>query len=532
MSAELEYMFRHALVCEGSYQLLPPAERASLHRLALELVPVDPSEPDASAAELARHAGLAQVHGHEDPELRDRECEWLMLAGRRAAIQWDFRRALAHYARVLEREAHNEDRRLKAFVGVAGTQMNMGNRAAARSMVVEGVELAARAGATGPESMLRRMLGELLMEKGDLEAAFANANRAFEAAVIVGDHAGRVQAGLLIARVHSARQQPDAALALLRRLYTEATPQQGQSQVANGIGVFFARRHRNTEAREWLETAATIADHAGSSHDRAIALGNLGNVLDYLGETRQSESAYREALRIHQENGAYSWAALQVWNLGLFHKNRASPELALPLLQQATALFTELGQTEYVCQCKSGLAGTLFSLGRVPESVAIIETGVIGVAEVPVSEFTVDSQALLGDWALMRGDLPAARSTLETLRVMEGKIGESISSPVLALRMDLCGGVRDEQGLARRIAEVREQSFTHDGRLYEFAPLLVRQDEQSLRQARVFRGFLVEELPPGLRRFLAQWIRQNQPDEVERMQQAEPEVWSALAGGA
>ncbi len=535
MSAELEYMFRHALVCEGSYQLLLPHERAALHRVAMDLVPVDPADPDACAAEIARHAGQARDYGHDDPTLRDQECEHLLRAARKAGAAWDQRSALAHFTRLLDRDTHDSTRRVAALSGLAGTYMNMGNRSAAKPLIAPGIEAARQAGATLHEAKLRRMMGELLLEAGDFEGAQHHANLAWQAGTRHADKPEQAQAGLLISRIMAARRDDEAALRMMEQLYSQADTALTRSQVANALGVFFARRHLDEKARHWLEIAAAQAAartaEAGLRHQHAVALGNLGNVLDYLGDEQAAAAAYQQALEVHQSNGAHSWAALQYWNLGLLRNNRVQPDKALPLLHKASEMFQELGQTLYLRQCRAGIASALLYAGKVAEAEQLAGNVVPDKPDFAPDEFTLEAQNVRIHWALLRGDEAATTRHIRRLRELADAVGDEGEVALFELRLRLIGRAPDLPGLIPEIAALRQRFFTHEGRVSQFAPLLVRMDEAELGRALWFRGHVVPELTPGLRAYLVDWLAAHQPQELQRLQSQDAPVWAALTQG-
>ena len=56
LNAETDYLFRHALLRDVAYQLLPPAERALLHAWVVRILNGDPA---AALMGIADHATLA-----------------------------------------------------------------------------------------------------------------------------------------------------------------------------------------------------------------------------------------------------------------------------------------------------------------------------------------------------------------------------------------------------------------------------------------------------------------------------------------
>ena len=97
MDAEIAYLFRHALLREGAYQLQLPSDRSRLHALAFEIIEgllgplpqppelgTDADLPiDAVAAEMALHARNAGDNDNS-PLWRDRQRRCLVRAAQHA----------------------------------------------------------------------------------------------------------------------------------------------------------------------------------------------------------------------------------------------------------------------------------------------------------------------------------------------------------------------------------------------------------------------------------------------------------------
>ena len=75
MSAEVDYLFRHAVLRDAAYQLQLPIERARLHAAAFAaLAAATPAAPGPMAEDLADHARLGAP---ADASLGPRELAWL-----------------------------------------------------------------------------------------------------------------------------------------------------------------------------------------------------------------------------------------------------------------------------------------------------------------------------------------------------------------------------------------------------------------------------------------------------------------------
>jgi len=155
ISAELAYLFRHALVREAAYQLQPPADRAQLHLLALDVLEdVLAAEGDqmlkAHAAQLAEHARAAQegAEPERQAELGLRELGHLRRAASWAAVSWRHGEVIRHARRVQQLPcATPQDHAIGESMQVSAL-MYMGKYVDAREAVRRAIELCNRAGDT------------------------------------------------------------------------------------------------------------------------------------------------------------------------------------------------------------------------------------------------------------------------------------------------------------------------------------------------------------------------------------------------
>ena len=155
IGAELAYLFRHALVREAAYQLQPPADRAQLHLLALDILEdVLAAESDrllrAHAAELAEHARAARegAEPERQAELGLRELGHLRRAASWAAVSWRHGEVIRHARRVQQLScATPQDHAIGESMQVSAL-MYMGKYVDAREAVRRAIELCSRAGDT------------------------------------------------------------------------------------------------------------------------------------------------------------------------------------------------------------------------------------------------------------------------------------------------------------------------------------------------------------------------------------------------
>ncbi|MCA8912149.1 MAG: hypothetical protein KDB82_10620 [Planctomycetes bacterium] len=133
ISAETEYLFRHATVRDAAYQLLPMSQRARLHVLALDILEESTLGMNLdSVNELAEHARLAQVGvTFAGSELPIRELRYIRLAATNAASKYDNEVSCRLWERVADHASASAGERMEALTEAGVLYWMLGRRESA-----------------------------------------------------------------------------------------------------------------------------------------------------------------------------------------------------------------------------------------------------------------------------------------------------------------------------------------------------------------------------------------------------------------
>jgi len=228
------------------------------------------------------------------------------------------------------------------------------------------VRAATRSGQANVEAEARMSLAFVLLERGQVPSALAEADRA----------AGMVT-GLLGARVATQR-----ALVLQR-----------------------AGRHR--EALAGYAAALPVLRRAGDSTWEARLRNNRGLVHAYHGSLRDAEADLRRAMDLYERSGAELLVAGSLWNLGFVAARQGDVPTALQHYDEANELYRKLGQP--MPQLLIDRAEVLLGAGVFDEARWTAERAVRELADAALSSYLAEAYLQLAQAALATGDVAAGR---------------------------------------------------------------------------------------------------------------------------
>lgn len=539
LSAETAYLFRHAVIRDAAYELLPPTVRGGLHGLALGIlegvVDTFPQDVrDAWCEELADHAVAAcDAEGADREKLRRRELDFLQRGAEYESRHWHNERSIQLRARIAEHPFASDVQKLQALMDLIETLVRSGgpNRTlpyldAAQELAEclgdkQKLALAALARAqtaflTGrnPDAQkLNAQAHRLAMESGDatLEARVLinmagvaqgsgdwatgerSAKRAWELLQPDGQPVSLARTKLYLGdscwqqgRLSEAEEHFRAAL----QIYRDAQNIAGEASARDHLGSLLHELGRDDEAKREHERAGDVYAAIGDPVGHGSALSNLATVL--LGEGR-IEDAYRyrkQALRNFRNAGALYMEGVGLGNLG-------GIERELGLLEQASLSFQRARDL-------------LRKAGRVVEQ---------AVFEANFGQLLL----LLGFHDAARVNANQARNDL--LRVDAVNWCAQYVTP-LEVRLDIERALAGSADAMREANErlINMRRLVKDGDRESGMGRAIGKLEQLMAEAQkpdplLLRGHQVSELQAPLRLAL-----------LDRMQRVEPERWEKLQG--
>ena len=337
-SAELAYLFRHALLRDAAYDLQPPTERGRLHALALDVIEQlfagRETELDAMALELARHAELAGR--------ADRECHWLERAAAHAHDLWRGAEAAELFERLAKHPAADPLTRSRALRGAGKSLLDIGR-------LQQALQLLERAADEAPDAAAEldalRPLAYAYRNLGRHEESLAVSRRNAELSRTRGDRdlalALDSVATALVGLERSAEALPIAHEAI-RHAQACGVPRVLGGLKAN-LGVLLGRMGEDAQAAATLREALAILETTGDRRALAATRRNLADRMramgDHQGAIRECDAALSEMRGLGDRRGE----GMALMTLGGAWKDAGRTQEGLAALEQAAGLLLESG---------------------------------------------------------------------------------------------------------------------------------------------------------------------------------------------
>ncbi|MBX3461304.1 MAG: tetratricopeptide repeat protein [Planctomycetes bacterium] len=536
LDAETAYLFRHALLRDAAYQLQPPADRAGLHKTALEvLTPLVPegADGDGWALELAEHAQRASLAPGADAEALGRtELNWLMRAASHEQRQWHNRKAVDLLLRAAGHAQAAPRERANALHDACSVLMGSGGHRDVPPLLEQAQRLVAKLGDDA-----------LYLRSASLHTRYA---------IAVADYAGaraHVELGLQLARKLDDRQQHGSLLNYLAQLCIAGTDHEGAREAAQqALEVLHGTGHATgisraylylgdtawqegnlSEAETHLRKSIEVLENGGHPAALASALDHLGSLLQGRMRLDEAESLHRRALLISQQVGEQVGVASITANIANLETARGFHDRARELYIQSLGACRAAGVATQEGVVLGNLGMVARQTGRLAEGVACLE----GARRIFARSGRVVEQAVftgaLGQLCLLTGDIARADALLHeaytalktagAARWREHYVGVGLVR--LLAWQALSGGDLDA---FRAQAAVTMQDYEQGA---EGIRQIIQEVEHALAQhqpARLFRGFLVADLSPQARVALLDSMSRQDPKAYVALQ-ANTELW-------
>jgi serine/threonine protein kinase/tetratricopeptide (TPR) repeat protein len=498
--------FAHDKLREVAYESLTPAQRLELHRAAATgIETLYAGQLDEQAAALGHHWEQAQ-----EPAKAQRH----YLAGaRRARDRHAFDEAERLYRAVLRLAQRPQPQSVQARYELAWNVLHVRGRnhealAELEAAAQEAHQIADRPGRLQALSGLGgvvQVLGEVLRAQelyGEaLHMARAEADRPMEARLLsqlaqLHQQQGRMEAAqeLYLQALELSRASGSRTLEgqTLTHLASHAY-QQGQMQESQGL----------------FEQALRVLRELGERRLEGIALNNLAAVHREQGRIEAAADLYRQALDIARAVGERRLEAQILVNLSVVQRDRGQNEEAFALLEAALAIHREAGDKRAEAHNLGSLALAHAFEGRIEEALALLHQALRLTQAVGDPRQEGAWRLYLGRLQRLGGRFDEAEVQIEAAMGLLRKAENRYFLAVALCDRGHCALARQQTGRpwldeAARIAEQLGAAATSE--LGSAVARLARAQAavDAGRPERLFRGEPLDDLPEGVRRWLAQ----------------------------
>ena len=374
-----EFVFKHALLRDVTYDSLLKTHRSDYHRRAatwMEDVAESTRRGDQYAGLIARHHELA---GSDAPA-----ASWYRRAGAHAASVFALAEAtrlatngldlvtdsdpalrfdlLAVRQQVLDRvgDRRQQDadlaamelllpqidpaRHLELLIAEANRAYRVSDYGSQESLARHAVDTAQRHGLASAEAQL--LLGKALVWAGDYPAAHRVLEQALETAHQEGDTRAIAEGHRTVAHMSNNQGEFAAAIEHLEAAlatYRQMDDRDGEARTLGTLGTVFYKLGRYNEARSYHESALSFFTESGHQLNRAVTLGNIAEIEFIQGDLGAARRIASEGLELCDRLGDREGMGLFHSTLGSVYRRVAMLDEAKSELEAALAIADEVG---------------------------------------------------------------------------------------------------------------------------------------------------------------------------------------------
>ncbi|MCA8914733.1 MAG: tetratricopeptide repeat protein [Planctomycetes bacterium] len=357
ISAETAYLFRHAVIRDAAYDLLPPTTRATLHGAALaimeELARELPQQvADSWCGELADHARNAvdpNTPGHED--YQQRELDYLRRAAAYESRNWQNVRAVSLRERIWNHSLADDLVRFDALYEATETLVRSGRPNEAPALAEQAIEIAQRIGSADHRNRAWAAKAQAMAILGRHEEAEELNRTALKAAAESGEPHLQARILITVASVAQSRGQWERSEEAARQaweLLRSTGDQQSAARTQLFIGDSCWQQGRLGDAADYFRQALETYCITGHLGGEATARDHLGSVLRESGRLEEGRQEHERSAAIYSDIGDALGYGSAITNLataltseGRLHEARRYRVLADGLFRSAGALHLE-----------------------------------------------------------------------------------------------------------------------------------------------------------------------------------------------
>jgi len=336
----VEYVFRHAILRDVTYETVIPRQRRALHKMVGDwLIEVGGERADEHTLLVAEHYSRA-----DEVTLAAAQ---LMKVGERGIrhATYDEASTVLQRAREMLSSSEHREQRLQIDIMRGDIEAIRGSWIKAGEIFQPVLEEAREIGSMPLLARTLGKLGRVAMWRQDVPKSLEYLEEAVAISRSIGDEVALMfnlrQMGNAIFEMDTERsiQYQEESVAIARKLGDRSSEASALNSIA--IGLFLMRRHE--ESREVFERTIEAHRAVGDRYGEAMAIGNLGSLYVDLNDLDPAERYVMESLSMSRELRVPSLILEGTKNLALIHLRRGHDRQAHALLKDIVRSSRELG---------------------------------------------------------------------------------------------------------------------------------------------------------------------------------------------
>ena len=362
-----EYMFKHILVSDTIYGTLLKRERKELHSKVAETIEeLFADRLDEQIDVLARHYFWG--------ERKDRALHYLILAGQKAARNYNTSQAQKHFEdalSLLPDVEHSHQQALQVHIGLGDALALAGDYPKTRAAFEQAVKiLSGDENANGEIACsLQRKIGMTYECQGDYDQALVCLNTASQVLMEAGLDSPAELSQILndTGWIHFRRSNLDDAekyLVQAQQLAEKATRLDIVSSVYNRLGGVHYQQDHLKQAYDYVVKSIAIREEIGDILGVARSYNNLGNLGWKMGSWDQALDNFKRSAELQARLGDEEGIIILNNNLGLLQIDRGYLDDARQYLEDALNRAEQIGHNFYIALANHHISITFSAFGE------------------------------------------------------------------------------------------------------------------------------------------------------------------------
>jgi predicted ATPase/class 3 adenylate cyclase len=413
-----EYLFKHMLLREVTYERVLKRQRRAYHRRAAAWLIA------ASGERADEYAGLIAEHFERADDV-PQAAAWHERAGRQAQASYASEEAIAHYERALI--GLPDERRGPVLLALGQALVLTAQWEAAEERFTAALALAEASHDAAAQDQCRQALGELLHQRGDYAAARVQLEAARAGAVARGERGDEAAAlrGLGIAAFRQGGYaQARALLEQSQALYRALDNKQGIARTLNNLAAVAHHQGEYAHAQALLEEGLALYRVLGDKQGSATLVGNLGLITQQQGDYSRARALYEESLSLARALGDKQGITRALHNLGIIAQHEGNFAQARALHEENLAHARALGDKPNLSLSVHSLGLLAHRQGDFAQARALYEEHLALVRATGDKQGVALTLGSLGLVAHQMGDYAQARALYEESLVLARALGD------------------------------------------------------------------------------------------------------------
>ncbi len=359
---ELEYIFKHILTREVTYQSLAVATRAMLHEHVGQYIERTYADTLDSFLDL-----LAYHYGHSAN--REKQIEYFRKAGEAARAAYANQTAVDYFQQLLPLLPPREQSEIWLYL--AEIWRLTGEWEQALNACEQALTLATDHRQETLQARALTIRGAVQRQRGEYENALQSLQQAQALAQQSHDAALLGNALREIGSVYWLQGDFDRSLEHFQRAWQiarQANDQHGMYRALGNIGVVEMRQRYLEDALSTLQQALTLASQSQDKLAVSTLIGNLGNVYWRMGNLKEALTHYHEQLRLAAEIGAREPMVISIGNISSIYALSGEWQQAREASTYNLALALEIGDRLGVALAAWDLASNFLNTRRLEDA--------------------------------------------------------------------------------------------------------------------------------------------------------------------